>query len=85
MHSAQVLEMLVQMQCPRSVQVLQEMIRIQEGVTEQLCNTVVSRSVLVIKFQRAKSYICADTDLMCLRFRPEKNGVLSWLGRSFAT
>ena len=37
MHSAQVLEMLVQMQCPRSVQVLQEMLRIQEGVTEQLC------------------------------------------------
>ena len=43
MHSAQVLEMLVQMQCPRSVQVLQEMLRIQEGVTEQLCNTVVSK------------------------------------------
>ena len=38
MHSAQVLEMLVQMQCPRSVQVLQEMLRIQEGVTEELCN-----------------------------------------------
>ena len=43
MHSAQVLEMLVQMQCPRSVQVSQEMLRIQEGVTEQLCNTVVSK------------------------------------------
>ena len=43
MHNVQVLEMLVQMQCPRSVQVLQEMLRIQEGVTEQLCNTVVSK------------------------------------------
>ena len=43
LHSAQVLEMLVQVQCPRSVQVLQEMLRIQEGVTEQLCNTVVSK------------------------------------------
>ena len=43
MHSAQVLEMLVQTQCPSSVQVLQEMLRIQEGVTEQLCNTVVSK------------------------------------------
>ena len=30
MHSAQILEMLVQMQCPRNVQVLQEMFRIQE-------------------------------------------------------
>ena len=46
MHSAQVLEMLVQMQCPRSVQVLQEMLRIQEDVTEQLCNTVVSKKCL---------------------------------------
>ena len=43
MHSAHVLEMLVQMQCPRSVQVLQQMLRIQEGVTEQLCNIVVSK------------------------------------------
>ena len=34
MHSGHVLEMLVQMQCPRSVHVLQEMLRIQEGVTE---------------------------------------------------
>ena len=36
----------VQMQCPRSVQVLQKMLRIQEGVTEQLCNTVVSKKCL---------------------------------------
>ena len=34
MHSAQVLEMLAQMECPRSVQVLQEMLCIQECVQE---------------------------------------------------
>ena len=39
----EVLEMLVQMPCPRSVQVLQEMLRIQECVTERLCNIIVSK------------------------------------------
>ena len=34
MHSAQVLEMLAQMECSRSVQVLQEMLCIQECVQE---------------------------------------------------
>ena len=34
MHSAQVLEMLAQRECPRSVQVLQEMLCIQECVQE---------------------------------------------------
>ena len=43
------------------------------------------RSVQVVKFQRAKSYACTDTDLVCVRFRPEKNGVLTWFGRSSAT
>ena len=43
MHSAQVLEMLVQMQCQRSGQVLQDMLCTQECVTEQLCNKSVSK------------------------------------------
>ena len=85
MHSAQVLEMFVQMhvqgvsksckKCFISMKVLQNSYAI------QWC----PRSVQVVEFERTKSYACADTDHVCLRFRPEKNSVLPWLGRSPAT
>ena len=54
LHNAQVLEMLVQMQCLRSVQVLQEMLYIQEGVTEQLSNIVVSKKCPSCKISKGK-------------------------------
>ena len=70
MHSAQVLEMLVQMQCPRNVQGVSKSCKkcfvskrvLQNSYVIQWC----PRSVQVVKFQRAKWYACADTDLACV-------------------
>ena len=85
MHSAQVLEMLAQMECPRSVQVLQEMLCIQECVQE----CVIHNSYVITVSKKCSSWALSklgpnltharDTSCGC-GFDYFKDGVLSLFG-----